>query len=344
MSLCPSRSRSGLREALERDFADIRDVLHATTLLKRHSRDTLELVSGYGEIWSAQILTAHLAERHVSADWLNARDVLIVEPRVAAPSVAWADVASAHRRVESVESRAVVDAGRHRVCRVDVRRRGNHARTEWKRFQCVDIRGAPRCGRDPDLDRRRRRDERESTPGARSRDARCTVVQRSDGARVLRREGDPSEHDGAGGRPRTSDHHPQHVQARASGDAHRGERRVGVRREGSRDDRGNRAAESRRDWSHRRSWDGAASVRRAARRRHLRDHDLARQLRALDLFRRSGRACGSSAGARSSKHFSPNAITDRFKPWTWHPAAAFSRSSATGWPGSPASRRSSSAR
>ena len=79
-----------LRDALERDLADISDVLHATTLLRRHSRDALDLVSGYGEIWSAQILAAHLAERRVAVTWLNARDVLIVTPGAAVPEIAWA--------------------------------------------------------------------------------------------------------------------------------------------------------------------------------------------------------------------------------------------------------------
>jgi aspartokinase/homoserine dehydrogenase 1 len=37
---------------LERDFAEIDDVLHAATLLRQYSRETLDLVSGYGEIWS----------------------------------------------------------------------------------------------------------------------------------------------------------------------------------------------------------------------------------------------------------------------------------------------------
>ena len=82
-----------LRNTVERDLADIEDVLHATTLLRRHSRDTLELVSGYGEIWSAQILAAHLIERGIAADWLNARDVLIVAP--AAGAIDWP--ASQHR-------------------------------------------------------------------------------------------------------------------------------------------------------------------------------------------------------------------------------------------------------
>jgi aspartokinase/homoserine dehydrogenase 1 len=79
-----------LRDTLERDIGDISDVLHATTLLRRHSRDTLDLVSGYGEIWSAQILTAYLAERGLPVAWLNARDVLIVSPGVAAPDIGWA--------------------------------------------------------------------------------------------------------------------------------------------------------------------------------------------------------------------------------------------------------------
>ena len=87
-----------LRNVLEHDLGDIGDVLHATTLLRRHSRDTLDLVSGYGEIWSAQILASYLAAGGLPIEWLNARDVLIVAPGVAAPAVDWA---SSRARVDA---------------------------------------------------------------------------------------------------------------------------------------------------------------------------------------------------------------------------------------------------
>ena len=48
-----------LNTRIERDLADIGDVLHATTLLHRHSRDTSSWFAT--AIWSAQILAAYLA-------------------------------------------------------------------------------------------------------------------------------------------------------------------------------------------------------------------------------------------------------------------------------------------
>ncbi len=78
-----------LREVIERDLDDVSRVLHATTLLGRYSRDVLDLVSGYGEVWSAQIFAAHLDERIGGAAWLNARDVLIVSTEAPVPVVEW---------------------------------------------------------------------------------------------------------------------------------------------------------------------------------------------------------------------------------------------------------------
>jgi len=87
--LLPAASGERLRSAIERDLGDIDDVLHATTLLHRHSRDVLDLVSGYGELWSGQILAAFLVGNGVPATWLNARDVLTVAPDAAVPEVLW---------------------------------------------------------------------------------------------------------------------------------------------------------------------------------------------------------------------------------------------------------------
>ena len=88
--LLPAVVGERLRAAIERDLDDIDDVLHATTLLHRHSRDVLDLVSGYGEIWSAQILAGYLAVQGESVAWLNARDVLTVAPDAIVPDVMWA--------------------------------------------------------------------------------------------------------------------------------------------------------------------------------------------------------------------------------------------------------------
>src|SRR6185503_13562092 len=74
-----SRVLAELREKHQRALAAITDVLHATTLLRRSSRETLDLVAGYGEIWSAQLLHALLVTNGTPCAWINARDVLVAE-------------------------------------------------------------------------------------------------------------------------------------------------------------------------------------------------------------------------------------------------------------------------
>ena len=54
--LMPLDAAKALLERFDRDLTDIADVLHATWLLRSHSRSVVELVSGYGEVWSAQML------------------------------------------------------------------------------------------------------------------------------------------------------------------------------------------------------------------------------------------------------------------------------------------------
>jgi len=77
--LVPRRTAAEVDAVIERDLAAITDVLHATTLLRRSSRETLDLVAGYGEIWSAQLLHALLVTNGTPCAWINARDVLVAE-------------------------------------------------------------------------------------------------------------------------------------------------------------------------------------------------------------------------------------------------------------------------
>lgn len=65
---------------MQKDFDDIEDLLRAIWLLKTVPHHALDLVSGYGEIWSAQLLNGHLAELGHDTDWLDARDVLHLHP------------------------------------------------------------------------------------------------------------------------------------------------------------------------------------------------------------------------------------------------------------------------
>ncbi len=82
-------SAARLNESLDRDLAEVEEVLHVTTVLHGYSRNGLELVSGYGEVWSARILAALLAEHHSNVDWLDARDVLVVTRNDTGADVVW---------------------------------------------------------------------------------------------------------------------------------------------------------------------------------------------------------------------------------------------------------------
>ncbi|MGH7616275.1 MAG: bifunctional aspartate kinase/homoserine dehydrogenase I, partial [Gemmatimonadaceae bacterium] len=75
--------------AIERDLGDVADVLRAATLLRGSSRETVDLVSGYGEVWSAQILAALIREQTSDVAWLDARDVLIVSRTDTGADVNW---------------------------------------------------------------------------------------------------------------------------------------------------------------------------------------------------------------------------------------------------------------
>ena len=78
-----------LRSQISDDFRDIEEVLRALWLMHTSSEQASSLISGYGEIWSAQILAAHLSNRGERTEWLNARDVLTVTHGELGPAVKW---------------------------------------------------------------------------------------------------------------------------------------------------------------------------------------------------------------------------------------------------------------
>jgi aspartokinase/homoserine dehydrogenase 1 len=87
--LLSAEAAGRLCEALTRDLAIIEEVLHVTTVLHGYSRNGLELVSGYGEVWSAQMLAALLRQEGESVDWLDAREVLTVTRTETGADVMW---------------------------------------------------------------------------------------------------------------------------------------------------------------------------------------------------------------------------------------------------------------
>ena len=88
-------SGNGLARLLDQwaqDSKDIEDILKAVALMKSAPQRTKDIVAGYGEIWSARLLAAHL-EQKLGVDragtWIDARDVVKVRHSELGPSVMW---------------------------------------------------------------------------------------------------------------------------------------------------------------------------------------------------------------------------------------------------------------
>ncbi len=71
------------------DFKDIEEVLRGVWITELPSERIKEFISGHGELWSAQLLHAHLDCCGHSSAWLNARKVLVVEPDSRTVAVDW---------------------------------------------------------------------------------------------------------------------------------------------------------------------------------------------------------------------------------------------------------------
>lgn len=88
--LLPGAAADAVRRAMERDLADVHDVLRAAWILRHAPRGGADMVAGMGEVWSARMLAAHLAARDAGGAWLDAREVLVAEPREGTARVDWA--------------------------------------------------------------------------------------------------------------------------------------------------------------------------------------------------------------------------------------------------------------
>jgi len=73
----PSIQQSILSK-IESDLKDISDLLRAVHLMRMAHEQILELVSGYGEIWSATIMAEAFQQEGLPFKFLNARDVLFI--------------------------------------------------------------------------------------------------------------------------------------------------------------------------------------------------------------------------------------------------------------------------
>ena len=78
-----------LNTIITSDFDAIDEVLRGVWITKLPSERIIEFVSGHGELWSAQLLHGYLEARGHSSTWLDAREVLVVEPQSNTVVIDW---------------------------------------------------------------------------------------------------------------------------------------------------------------------------------------------------------------------------------------------------------------
>ena len=90
--LLPAASAEPLLQRFEKDLNDIESVLKALALVKTASNRSRDMISGFGELWSARLLAGlleELAQSKQNVQYVDARDILVVEPGEMGVGVIW---------------------------------------------------------------------------------------------------------------------------------------------------------------------------------------------------------------------------------------------------------------
>lgn len=77
--LAPPEITARIAANIRNDANDILLLVQSLRMIKTVPPVTIEVVSGYGEIWSAQTLNAYLQTKDVPCDWIDARPILMVQ-------------------------------------------------------------------------------------------------------------------------------------------------------------------------------------------------------------------------------------------------------------------------
>src|SRR3984885_2947621 len=78
----------------DRDCHDLEGILHTVKLTRQAAHNVVDLIAGYGEIWSTKLFHRFLEERgsrRGPAQWIDARRVVIVEWGPLGPGIQWGD-------------------------------------------------------------------------------------------------------------------------------------------------------------------------------------------------------------------------------------------------------------
>jgi len=93
-SLLPADAARLYLSAFDRDCHDLEGILHTVRLTRSAARNVVDLIAGYGEIWSTRLfreLFERATQRSGEVRWVDAREVVVVEWGRLGPAVQWAD-------------------------------------------------------------------------------------------------------------------------------------------------------------------------------------------------------------------------------------------------------------
>lgn len=105
-SLLPEAAWADLEAAIAKDIAGLHDILRAVVLMKTDDDRTQELVSGHGELWSAQIIAALLRSRGHPFQFVDAREVLVVSADGPAPGDRTIHWDASRAKLQEVQAKA----------------------------------------------------------------------------------------------------------------------------------------------------------------------------------------------------------------------------------------------
>ncbi len=80
-ALLDGEALTAMLTTVRRDLSHIEELCQACELLRSASPEAHDLIVGHGELWSAQLLCAALQATGARVAWLDAREVIVVEPR-----------------------------------------------------------------------------------------------------------------------------------------------------------------------------------------------------------------------------------------------------------------------